>query len=368
MKKNNKKSFWFWFLLFFNVIVGLGLLVSYTSSWIKPSINWQIAFFGLSYPLFLFFNLFFVFYWPFRKRWTFLFSLAIIALGWNTHLNYIQFNKTLVLKENDPKRIKVLTYNAHLFKPIKTNKYDTKSKAEMLGMVLKQEADIICFQEFYTRKRGSYDIEDSLKNAGYIHSKKVVFEANEQEEMSMAIFSKHKIINFEHIPFYEELHANKCIYVDIIVDGDTVRMFNVHLQSISFQPEDYQYLDKVKSDVEADVKSSKRIGYRLKRAFVLRADQSELVREHLDDSPYPVIVCGDFNDTPNSYAFHTISNGLKNAFREKGNGIGVTYNGDFPNFQIDYILCSESLEVNSYKIIKKKYSDHYPVCAEITLK
>jgi endonuclease/exonuclease/phosphatase family metal-dependent hydrolase len=364
MKSNKKKSVFFWLMLLMNIISIAALFVSYLAAWIKPSFYWPIAFFGLAYPFLVLTNLLFFIYWIFRRRWFAIVPLVSIGIGYNTILDYVQFGNTSYKDENS---ISILSYNAHLFKPIKTNKYDKKSKHEMLEMLLNEKADVLCFQEFYYRKKGIYNIKDSImEKGGYKYYKQELFESNETEFMSMAVFSKYKIINSELIRFYDRPHANMCLYVDVEFKGDTIRIINTHLQSISFQPEDYEYLNQVKN-VETDMQSNKRIGSRLKKAFILRGDQAEDVKELIEDSPYPVIVCGDFNDTPASYSFNIISNGLKNAFREKGSNIGVTYNGAFPNFQIDYLLCTDDFEVCSYKIIKKKYSDHYPVKAEFKL-
>lgn len=361
MKASKKKSIFSWFMLIINVIAIAALFAGYLAAWIKPTFFWPIAFFGLAYPFTVVVNLLFIIYWIINKRWFAIFPILAIAIGYNSMLNYIQFNnKASVNLENS---FSVLSYNAHLFKPIKTNKYDKKSKHEMLEMVIKEKADFICFQEFYYRKKGVYAIKDSILERGdYENYKEVIFDSNENEFMTMSFFSKHKILNFEVVRFYERRHANVCSFADVIIGDDTVRIINIHLQSISFQPEDYQYLDQVKN-VETDLQSSKRIGVRLKNAFIHRGDQAEIVRDIIDESPYPVVVAGDFNDTPASYAYHVVSNGLKNAFREKGRGLGVTYNGAFPNFQIDYLLCSKDVEVCDYKIIKKKYSDHYPIKA-----
>lgn len=366
MKSKKKRSFFYWFIATFNMLAVIALFIAYLAAWINPSVNWQIAFFGLAYPFIVLVNFLFVLYWTFRKRWFALVSLLSIAIGWNTLLDYVNYHSKEKL--NDEKSIKVLSYNAHLFKPIKTNKYDKKSKHEMLEMILNEEADVLCIQEFYYRKKGVYDIKDSLMDLGeYKYFKQEIFEKNETETMSMAFFSKYPIIHFELIRFYDFPHANMSMYADVKIKDDTVRIFNVHLQSISFQPEDYKYLDKVKSEVETDLASSKRIGHRLKQAFIRRAEQAEKLKDAIEESPYPVIVAGDFNDTPASYAYEVISKGMKNTFREKGRGLGITYNGAFPNFQIDYILCSEKLQVHDFKIIKKKYSDHYPIVAEIGL-
>ncbi|MFZ4100593.1 MAG: endonuclease/exonuclease/phosphatase family protein, partial [Sphingobacterium thalpophilum] len=107
---------------------------------------------------------------------------------------------------------------------------------------------------------------------------------------------------------------------------------------------------------------------RLKTAFIKRSNQVKMVKSHSDSCPIPYIITGDFNDTPISYTIKTISKGLNNSFREKGSGFGVTYNGAFPNFQIDYLFTSLEFSVKNYLIINKKMSDHFPVRSDVELK
>ncbi len=95
--------------------------------------------------------------------------------------------------------------------------------------------------------------------------------------------------------------------------------------------------------------------------------QADRIREEIDKSPYPVIVTGDFNDVPNSYAYHTIGNGLNNAFAEKGMGLGRTFSGISPVLRIDNIFADEKLEVLQYQVIKKKLSDHFPIVADLQM-
>src|SRR5690606_36124030 len=119
--------------------------------------------------------------------------------------------------------------------------------------------------------------------------------------------------------------------------------------------------------IEKDAASTKRIGSRLKHAFGARSAQAAALREHSKHCQLPYLIAGDFNDTPLSYAVNQVAAGMRNAFREKGQGWGVTYNGDFPNFQIDYILADKAFKIHRYQIIKEKLSDHYPVWADLQL-
>ena len=111
-----------------------------------------------------------------------------------------------------------------------------------------------------------------------------------------------------------------------------------------------------------------RLGSKLKAAFMKRSEQVFKIKEHAAICPYPYLITGDFNDTPASFALNPMEKGMKNAFEEKGSGFGRTYNGSFPNFQIDYVMAAPGFEVLDYHIIKKRLSDHYPVRSDLLLK
>src|SRR5690606_30167937 len=129
--------------------------------------------------------------------------------------------------------------------------------------------------------------------------------------------------------------------------------------------EDYDFINRPSKTIEKDAAATRRIGARLKQAFTARSAQAEALGAHSRSCGMPYLIAGDFNDTPLSYAVNRVSSGLLNAFREKGHGWGVTYNGDFPNFQIDYIFATKDFKIRNYQIIKAKLSDHYPVWADI---
>jgi endonuclease/exonuclease/phosphatase family metal-dependent hydrolase len=194
------------------------------------------------------------------------------------------------------------------------------------------------------------------------------FSGNSDEKIGIAVFSKWPIIGKGLIQLSPLYSGNQCLYIDIKKNEHVFRVYSVHLQSINFEPEDYRYLDTVTKSGKTDLSSTKRLGGKLKRAFIKRSEQVAIIKKHASQCPYPYIIAGDFNDTPSSYAVNQMATGLKNAFREKGFGLGRTYNGDFPNYQIDYVMTSQQFDVASYKIIEKKLSDHYPVYADLILK
>ncbi len=260
-----------------------------------------------------------------------------------------------------------MTYNVHNFKRY-GSKNDISTKHEILEIIDQQRPDIIGFQEFYTRVQGQYDMRDSIvkiMGSGFYYFEPIIF--NRSEAIGLAIFSKFPITGKGLISFSDKKSENACIYIDVKKGGRNFRVYSVHLQSIRFDPEDYKYIHSITGEGTTDKSSARRLGSKLKNAFIKRSAQVVKIKAHAAQCPYPYIISGDFNDTPASYAVNEMAKGLKNAFREQGSGFGRTYNGNFPNFQIDYIMASPQFNVLSYLIIQKKLSDHYPVRSDLQL-
>jgi endonuclease/exonuclease/phosphatase family metal-dependent hydrolase len=190
---------------------------------------------------------------------------------------------------------------------------------------------------------------------------------NGGDHWGMAIFSKYPLINKKVIDFNHR-GSNLCLYADLVAKKDTLRIYNCHLQSIRFGQEDYKLMNRIGYDIEEeDASGLKKILSRLKIAFTKRASQADTVAASIHASSYPVIFCGDFNDTPSSYSYKTISENLCDAFRESGSGFGSTYVGPFPAFRIDFIFHSPGLKSYEFTTIKQKLSDHYPLTCNIEL-
>ncbi len=369
MKVKNKLSLIDKIILWLNALLWIGLLISYLAPIIDPIKFWPVAFFGLGYPILFTANLIFLVYWLFRKNWYALVSVIVILLGWNV----LRSNVEMSLPRSGSygpgvNLVKLMTYNVHNFKRYGSSN-DKPTKHDILDIIDHEQPDIIGFQEFYTRKAGQYDMRDSiLKIMGttYYYFEPVI--SNSQEAIGLAIYSKFPIVAHGLILLSEKLSENSCLYIDVKKGNSTFRVYNVHLQSIRFDPEDYKYLNSISKQGKTDISSTKRLGSKLKNAFIKRSSQVVKIKAHAAQCPYPYIISGDFNDTPSSYAVNTMASGLKNAFRERGAGMGRTYNGDFPNFQIDYIMASPQFDITDYYIIEKKLSDHYPVRSDLILR
>ncbi len=368
MKAKTKLSLIDKIILLLNGLLCLALAISYFAPSVDPKKIWEFAFFGLAYPFLLIANLLIIIYWLLRKKWYALISVVGIACGWSV------LNNNIGLRLQSPANyapglnvIRMMTYNVHNFKRY-GSKNDISTKHEILGIIAQQEPDIIGFQEFYTRNQGQYDMRDSLVKImghAYYYFEPFIFDSN--EAIGIAIFSKFPIAWHGLIAFSGKKSENACIYIDVKKGGREFRVYSVHLQSIRFDPEDYKFISNITRQGTTNVSSARRLGSKLKRAFIKRSTQVVKIKENAAQCHYPYIISGDFNDTPASYAVNEMANGLKNAFREKGSGFGRTYNGNFPNFQIDYIMASPQFDVLNYQIIEKKLSDHFPVRSDLLL-
>lgn len=368
MVKKNKITFFDKIMFLVTFVLAVGLVFGIHAGDSDPRSNMIVAFFGLAFPFFLGANIIILIYWFIRRMWLMvLLLIVLLAYGHKTiRATFGFFGTEGKETKAEASLLRVLTYNVHYFKPFGEDLTEDV-KNEMFDVVSNQHPDVVCFQEFYSRNRGNYNTIESLNNLlGTKYHYFVPSQRSSKESIGMAIFSKYPMVTMGRIPF-EDSSGNEAIYVDLKINEKIVRIYNVHLQSISFGKEDYQYLEKATKDMEPKLTPSKRIVKMLRTAFRKRSDQVDIMKEHISTCTTPYIIAGDFNDTPASYSVTQLTGALNNAFVEKGNGFGKTYNGKFPNFQIDYIASSKEIDVVNYHIIKAQLSDHYPVRSDLRL-
>jgi endonuclease/exonuclease/phosphatase family metal-dependent hydrolase len=315
-------------------------------------------------------NLLFVLYWLLIKSRALFISLFAVLIGFDNLHNQIQLNLFQTEVPAGAQKLRVLSFNARLF-----DLYDwtgnPRTRDKIFEMVQEESPDILCFQEFYTsskRNRNNLDTLLLLQKATNSH---VAYTETlrESDHWGIATFSTYPVVNKGSIFFHEQTN-NLCIFTDLKIGEDTVRVYNVHFQSNRFKREDYEFLGNPNAKPSNDEKiiASRNIIRRLQVGATKRARQVKVVAEHIENSPYPVIVCGDFNDPPASFTYNKISKGLKDAFTESGWGLGNTYNGLFSVLRIDYLLHDSRMVGTSYKTIKKNLSDHYAIVSDLWLK
>ncbi len=337
------------------------LIMSVISPFINPHVFWIPAFTGLAFP-YIFTS-------------TIIFFLLILLRGYKKHLliflPFILYG-TYVFSgyyhpgwfNNDvPEKgmVKIMSFNVRLF-DLYNWKNNEHNKNKIFKYLKSEDPDIICFQEYYYQKDGKFSTSDTLikfLSANKVHASFPVVNKG-LYYFGIATLTKFPIINKGEIIFPGT--SNMTIYTDVIMFDDTVRIYNNHLESIRFGKEDYEFIDKIDFKVDSvEVRDTKNIIKRIKHAFTKRANQADSVAAHIAACKYPVIVCGDFNDTPVSYSYQTIGSGLKDSYIESGSGIGSTYNGKIPMLRIDYIFHSPIFNAYDFKVGKEDLSDHFPI-------
>jgi len=362
-KRNFELSWFNKFMVWLNYFSVIAILLSYCAQFINPHNFWPIAFFGLAYPVLLYLNLFFILYWLVQLKLFFIWSLLIIIFGWNSFFSVFQLpKKNEKVNTGD---VKVTSYNSMLFDLY--NWSNNKKSREIIFSMLKEESpDILCLQEFYTsEEKNDFNNIDTVKKLLNLNFEHTYFTTTmrKYDHWGIATFSKYPIIRKGSIEFNTRWN-NSCIYTDLLVNNDTVRVYNMHLASIHFGKKEHEYIQEIMSHTDSlEINQSKNLIRLLKNAYLLRAQQASIVAEHIKNCKYKVIVCGDFNDTPNSFAYKKVKGNLIDCFRESGEGISSTYAGKIPGIRIDYILHDEKIKSYNYKRINNTITDHYPISA-----
>jgi endonuclease/exonuclease/phosphatase family metal-dependent hydrolase len=339
-----------------NVLVGLLLATTYLVPYINPKTFWMPSLLGLGYPYLLMVNLAFVVLWLIFRRRYLLVSLVFIMPGMSIHKGYYQFFPKL---HTDKEGIKILSYNVENYNSITKRK---ETKGNMFDFIAASGANIICMQEAELQKTGKFN---PIKLKSLFPGIKYCQLAHQSSWNGPVTFSSFPIIHMGEIRFTDS--NNMVIFSDIKFKKDTIRVYNCHLQSYGIKADDYSVIDTPGLE-ERKIKEMRAIGAKLKSAYIRRSNQVTQLVKHIKQCPYPVIVCGDFNDTPISYTYHSLDAFLVDAYVESGWGVSTTYRGKLPPYRIDYIFCSKDLKPYNYKRIKVEFSDHFPVSATIVPK
>lgn len=351
---------------YLNLIFVTALLLAYLSVFISPEKFWLLAFFGLAYPFLLMINILFVIFWIYKKRMFFLISFISIILGWNYLATYIQLPLKNQNKEKNENPLNILSFNVRLFDLYNWIENENTSD-KIFEFINTNNFDIICLQEFFTKNSGTLSLDSILKRLNTKYHTHIDYTIeNKDYNYGIATLSRYPIVNRGVINFSNS--SNSSIYTDILIHKDTIRIFNNHLQSIRFNKNNYSFISNSKALKDDErLKEIKDISFRLRDAFIKRANQANILAKHIENSPYSVIVCGDFNDVPVSYTYRKMKSKLNDSFIEAGKGIGTTYVGKFPAFRIDFIFHSKELKCTNFDIPDIHLSDHFPVTSEFVL-
>jgi endonuclease/exonuclease/phosphatase family metal-dependent hydrolase len=239
----------------------------------------------------------------------------------------------------------------------------------MMDLIKQQDADILCFQEFFHSFDSTYYpnidyIRDNFNYPYWYYSHDV---DGDKHFTGSIIFSRYPIIDSGMIRYPRPTLPDALMHADIKVGDDTIRIYTTHLQSLQFGKEDYEKIDKIKEAEEGMVTHSKTIVSKLKWGLAYRSIQADIIHQVLGDSPFPIVFCGDLNDVPNSYTYFTVKGDMQDAFLKKGFGIGRTFSALSPTLRIDYIFADQHFRIKQFNRVAKRYSDHYMLVSDIAL-
>lgn len=352
-----------------SLIIAVFLAVIVINTRISPEEVPFIAILGYFFPLFWLLNFLSLVYWLIKfKRQVFI-PLVIFIIAWPQWNNSFQLIGRHVDDLSTLKKpLTILSLNVKMFDYYKWSGREDLQE-NIFDYIRKKNPDIVCFQEFYsTNQRREFTKNYIIARLGQFNYRQIDFIQHKSSGrgFGLATFSKYPIVGRQRLKF--ENSKNFSIQSDIKIKGITVRLFNNHLESIRLNREDFDVIGNMRSmDGFENDKGIKAVVKKLNHAFRERARQARIISRHVENSPYPVIVCGDFNDTPVSYVYRTMRGDLEDAFVESGKGFGGTYNGPLPSFRIDYILFDPSFEAYNFERDKLVLSDHFPIMTTLDL-
>lgn len=357
-------------LIIINILIIVAYLLTCLVPFVDPVKFWFLSFLGLAFPFCAFALLGFVILWLIIKsKWAW-FSLFTLLIGYQQLNAVFSFHlpKEFVQSKSQ-NTIRILQYNVMGQEFVENSriKNNSFSLEKSLSFIKESNADVITFQEYSTRLKNTNSSIPVFDSLGYpYHYFAVTGSMSKIKYDGVAIFSKFPIVDKGTILLSSFDPAQDMIYADVKKDGEIFRIFSIHLQSIAIGESHYTYENESEyGRKSAALIVNRPIAGKIKRTYEIHYQQSRMVREKINQSPHPVILGGDFNAVPSSYTYFTIKGNLQDAFLKKGTFIGKTFRYISPTLRIDYILADPDFKVSQFTIPRIKFSDHFPVIADL---
>ena len=327
-----------------NSLVAFLLLISYLLPYVPPKNFATLSVLSLGVPLLILLNILFFAYWLLQVKKQMLLSLFVLLLGYNYIGSFYKFSSSKHVENED--NFSVMSFNVRLF-----NKYgwlpSKNVKEDIITFIKEEQPDVLCLQEY---RNGSPITLEGYYNFNALPIDNTI-------KWGQAIFSKYPIVNSGSLEFPNTF--NNGIFVDIIKEKDTIRVYTLHLQSSGINTD----VDKLKEEKSSDLFKQ------VSSTFKEQQSQVELFLKHKSKCSYKTIVTGDFNNTAYSYIYkEIIGDDLRDTFEAAGNGFGKTFDFKFFPLRIDFILSDKDFSINGFKTFNHlTMSDHYPIKATLSL-
>jgi len=341
-----------WFnkgMFILNIVLIVLTFSAYVLPFLDPKIFPLLAVLTLFMPLFFILNGLFFIYWAVQLKKRMVLSGLVLLMG-ITFINKFYKFSARDFPESD-KDFTVMSYNVRLFNVFKWLDRDNVPD-EILAFINDKNPDILCIQEF------SASANIDLK----VYPHRYIFMDGKQIKTGQAIFSKFPIIDQGNIVFPNS--NNNVVFADVKKGKDVIRVYNMHLQSIKISPD----VNEISENIEVmNKEKSQMLFYRISKAFKQQKQQADIFKEHMKDCEYPIIICGDMNNSAFSYVYRKIKGKLKDSFEEAGKGFGATYKFKHYPARIDYIFADEKMKVEKFESFSEfENSDHYPIMAKLS--
>jgi len=337
-------------VFFFNIVLAVLTFIAYVLPLLAPKAFPFLSVLTLFLPMMLILNVLFFAFWAIQLKRQIFLSGFVLLIGITFINKFYKFSRTEIPKsEND---FKVMSYNVRLFNKFEWSEKETVP-VEISDFIKDKNPDILCIQEFSNAKAFDYS------NYRY----KFILTKGQNIKTGHGIFSKFPIINTGDIIFPKS--SNNAIFSDLKIGKDTIRVYSIHLQSIKISPDVHDISEDIN---EINQRKSEVMFKRISKAFRAQQLQSNLILEHKKKCKYPIILCGDMNNSAFSYVYRSIKGDLQDAFEVAGIGFGKSYDFNYYPARIDYIFADEKIKINYFQNFTEiKDSDHFPIMARMSL-
>ncbi len=343
-----KKLSWFNKIIYFlNILLAILTFAGYLLPFLAPGKFPILSVLTLVLPILLLLNILFFLYWLLQVKKQIFLSALVLLIGISFVSKWYKFSsENLPESETD---FTLMSYNVRLF-----NKYKWLDNDSVLPAIKKfiehENPDILCIQEF----------SDLGENQFKQYQYKTIHYINKSNTFGQAIYSKFPIINNGVIRFDDS--NNNVIFADIKKGNDTLRVYSMHLQSVQITKD----IAQIENDLNQE--KSEVIFKKISKAFTKQQEQVQILKEHNVACRYPVIICGDLNNSAFSYAYRNVKGNLNDAFEQAGKGFGKSYQFRLYPARIDYVFADKSLTIKEFKTFDKiEFSDHYPIKSRLML-
>lgn len=346
-----KNLSWFNKVMFLlNIVLTVSTFIAYVLPFLAPKVFPILSVLTLFMPLFFILNGLFFVYWGVQFKKRMILSGLVLLMGITFINKFYKFSA----KEHpeSEKDFIVMSYNVRLFNVFKwLDREDVPQN--ILTFINDKNPDILCIQEY------SNSANIDLK----VYPHRYIYISGNKIKTGQAIFSKFPIIDQGNIVFPKS--NNNIVFADIKKGKDIIRVYNMHLQSIKISPDVNEINENI--DIINQGKSQKLFN-RISKAFTQQQQQAEIIKEHKKSCPYPIIICGDMNNSAFSYVYRNIKGKLNDAFEEEGKGFGATYKFKYYPARIDYIFADNIMKVKKFESFSEfENSDHYPIMAKLSI-